>query len=138
MRLPKKTKYGDYATWLYFDVFAKYQVRIIFTDDLMKSTDARITKMPSTNADACVYNTLLGRSYIFLKNTSPPGTVAHEAWHVVRNIFTYVGVKKFDDETVAYHLDYLVEAIYKFKEQILKAEKENEPSKPRTSSAKRN
>lgn len=115
----KKTQYGDYATWVSFDVLANFQVRLIFTDDLMRSAQERIGSTPDGEADAFCYHVKdAGRSYIFLPLDAPESTVAHEAWHIVYRIMNYIGVKDLDDEIVAYHLDHLIEQIYKFKKAI--------------------
>ena len=118
MRKPKPTEYGDYATWVSFDVMANYQVRLIFTNDLVKSATARIAA-PSPDGDAFCYHVKGdGRSYIFLKFDSDESTVAHECWHIVHRVLTYCGVQDMDDEIVAYHLDHMVEKVYQFKNAI--------------------
>jgi len=45
--------------------------------------------------------------YVFLKKNAPVNHLVHECWHIVNNIFTERGIE-FEDEVVAYHLDYLV------------------------------
>ena len=115
----RKTQYGDYAKWISFEVMANYQVRLILTDDLRKSGAARLGCPPDDGADAFCYHIKgEGRSYLFLKLDSPEGTVVHECWHIIFCMFNWCGVKDFDDECTAYHLDHLVEKVYEFKKSI--------------------
>ena len=119
MKGPKKTQYGDYAKWLSFEVLAKYTIRLIFTEDLMKSAEGRLGQTPDRTADAfCFHVSNKGMSYIFLPMDAGEGTVAHEAWHIVHKVMEYVGVKDLDNEVVAYYLGHLVEKIYEFKNKI--------------------
>ena len=119
----KKTQHGDYAMWLTFNVLARYQVRIIFSNDVRKSAIKRIGHDPiDKDADAFVYHLRdTGMSYIFLPLDATEHMVAHEAWHIVFRMFHYVHVQDMDDEMVAYHLGHLVEKIYEFKNKIKKS-----------------
>ena len=125
----KKTQHGDYAMWLTFNVLARYQVRIIFSNDVRKSAIKRIGHDPiDKDADAFVYHLRdTGMSYIFLPLDTTEHMVAHEAWHIVFRMFHYVHVQDMDDEMVAYHLGHLVEKIYEFKNKIQKQEVLNDP-----------
>ena len=119
MRPPKKTQYGDYAKWLNFTVMANYSVRLIITDDLTKSGKARLGKGPKENSDAfCSHITGEGMSYLFLRHDSTESTVAHECWHIVYRMFNWCGVQDFEDELTAYHISYLVEKVYEFKNAV--------------------
>ena len=139
MKHPKKTQYGDYATWVGFDVMANYQVRLILTDDLVKSGRERLGYPPEETADAFCYHVKgTGRSYLFLKLDSPEGTITHECWHIIFRMFNWCGVKDFDDEITAYHLDHLVEKVYEFKKAVKSSmEVHSDQSDSRTSSKKR-
>jgi hypothetical protein len=119
MRKPKITEFGDYATWVTFDVMAGYRVRVILSNDLDKSAEARLNDKPSdVNGGGFVFNVKgVGRSYIFLKHDAPECTVAHECWHIVHRIMAWCGAE-LDNETVAYHLDHMVEKVYQFKNAI--------------------
>ena len=127
----KRTQYGDYATWVTFEVMANYQVRIIFSENLMKSAKARGVYSTSDNfdnADAFVSHLKnTGMSYMFLPLDITEHGVAHEAWHVVYRMMHYINVNDLDDEIIAYHLDHLVEKIYRFKNKIQKPEVLNDP-----------
>jgi hypothetical protein len=113
------TKFGDYVTWVKFDVMADYHVRLVLTDDLLKSASPRLGSLPSGEATAFCYHVKgEGRSYIFLKHDSDEGTVAHECYHIVHRMMIYLGVQQMDDEMIAYHLDHMVEKVYEFKNAI--------------------
>jgi hypothetical protein len=119
MRKPKITEFGDYATWVTFEVMASYQVRVILSKDLAKSAKLRLGCNPeSTDGGGFVFNVKgEGRSYIFLEHEAPESTVAHECWHIVHQIMDWCGAE-LDNEVVAYHLDHMVEKVYEFKNAI--------------------
>ena len=51
--------------------------------------------------------------FIFLRPNADVGAIAHESWHAVRYMLGTLGVD-LDNETVAYHLGYLVNKIFNF------------------------
>jgi hypothetical protein len=53
------------------------------------------------------------RSWIVLPLDADEATVAHEASHAVRAMLNFAGART-DNETFAYHLDFLVGRIHKF------------------------
>ncbi len=115
----KKTRYGDYRKDVVFESFARYRVHVVFTDDVRKSCIKRYGICTADmDADAFCRHAIDGRSHLFLPMNVVEGTVSHEAWHVIYHMFSYVGVKDFDNETTAYHLGWLVEQIYKFKKGV--------------------
>lgn len=134
----KKTKYGDYATWVTFEVLANYAVRLVFTDDVRRSASERFGHTPEGSADAfCFHPTgSPNMSYIVLPLNVTESTTAHEAWHIVNKMFHYVNMHDFDDEIVAYHLDHLVEKIYEFKNKIQHQEVLNDHRKGTAKSGK--
>lgn len=104
-------------TIIRFPVMGDYVVHIEVTTDLIKST-ARHEE--TKNIDVAEdYGALAfhikneGRSFIFFPYNANPGMIAHECWHVVRQIMRWTGID-IDSETVAYHLGYLVEQTTKF------------------------
>jgi hypothetical protein len=118
VKKPKLTPYNDYAMWVTFDIFSNYRVRLVISDDLVKSGKARLNSAPDAGGDGFVFNvTGEGRSYLFLTSNSVEGTVAHECWHVVRRMFDWIGAD-LDNELVAYHLGYMVDKVYEFKRAI--------------------
>ena len=93
-----------------FPIFANYEVRIIFSRNL-KTTCDRL----NTDAYPCEACFIPGENKGWLVFPSAPdeGTIAHEASHVVQELFRHVGARR-DDEVFAYHLDYLVSRIHRF------------------------
>ena len=122
MKRPKKTQFGDYATWIRFEVFSSYAVRLILTDDLTKSAKARLGHMPADPAaDGFVFHpNEIAQSYIFLPMNPSENVIAHEAWHIVHKVMDYVGAG-IDSEVVAYQPGWLVGQIYRFKNSIQEA-----------------
>ena len=104
-------------TTVEFPVFSDFTVHIEMSSDFEKS----IIKYPSISdmvdkfdeqADPLTIYDGGQVCFIFLRPNVSAGTIAHEAWHAVRNMFDCMGVE--DNETVAYHLGYLVDKIFKF------------------------
>jgi hypothetical protein len=128
MRKPKITEFGDYATWITFEVMGNFQIRLILTNDFDKSAIARLGYTIREGKDAFCYHIKgEGRSYIFLDLNSDEATVAHECWHIIHRIMTWCGVADMDDEVIAYHLDHLVGKVHEFKNAI-KSSTEKEAS----------
>jgi hypothetical protein len=104
---------------VHFPVFSYYCVHVEITPDIEKS----LSKYPETrgicpdhtsHADGVtVHVDDHGKDFIFLNPDCTPGVIAHEAWHSISRMLSYVGVD-LDSETVAYHLGYLVDEIFKF------------------------
>ena len=131
MKRPKLTPYGDYATWVTFEVMANYRVRLILTGDLSKSATGRLGHRPEVFEGGFVFNVKgEGRSYLFLEHSADEATVAHECWHIVHRVMDWCGAE-LDNEVVAYHLDHLVEKVYEFKRSVeaAKAEESKNVSK---------
>ena len=94
-----------------FEVFG-HLVSVMFCDDV-KATMAKIHPEIGRvdDAEALIYKyTRQAKSEIFIKFDAKVGSITHEAFHAVWNIFEYHGMKR-DDEAMAYHLGYLVEEI---------------------------
>ena len=109
-----KTKF----TTIEFPVFCHYAVHVEVTTDIIKSMEKypatkSFTKEP-IDAEALSIHVLNEPvSFIFLSYNASVGVIAHESWHVVRKIMQHTGIA-IDSETVAYHLGYLVDAIFQF------------------------
>ena len=101
-----------------FPVFVSYSVHIEITDDIPKSMrkyeQTRDIPFGDDTHAITVHVEDSGLSFMFLPYNSPVGTIAHESWHVIKNMMEYLGVE-LDSETVAYHLGYLVEKVFKFR-----------------------
>lgn len=90
-----------------------YTVHFIYTDDISKSRKERDcilgTENESYNCDGLhSYPKDFSSSWIFFTEMSSIGTISHECFHAVWNMFRYLGAKH-NNEMMAYHLGYLVD-----------------------------
>jgi hypothetical protein len=99
-------------------VFSDYIVHVEVTSDIVRAMKKyKHTKNVEDSRDdeACsVHVKNENMSFIFLPLNAKAGTVAHECWHVVQRMMEYMGVE-LDSETVAYHLGYLVDEVFKLR-----------------------
>jgi|SRR5690348_16273695 len=100
-----------------FPVFSYYIVHVEVTSDIKKTAAKyeQTRNIPDLeNGDAwSIHPANENFSFIFLKPNPSVGTIAHECWHVVKRMMDYMGVE-LDSETVAYHLGYLVDKVFRF------------------------
>src|SRR5579859_6803696 len=100
-----------------FPVFSDF----IFHVEISKDFDKTIKKYPSIahlsgdndNCDAVTLHSGGLVVFIFFHPNPSVGNIAHESWHALRHMFNTVGVE-LDSETVAYHLGFTVNSIFKF------------------------
>lgn len=100
-----------------FGVF-EFDVRVIFSNNPAQSRKKRDRILGEANSAECSFHAAHcwkanePTSYVFLpiKGLSA-GTIAHEAWHVIHRMLKFCGAE-IDNETVAYHLGYLVDKIH--------------------------
>ena len=98
-----------------FPVFSGYIVHVEITSDVSKS----VLRYPQTKNIEDPTNAMAVHckdenfSFIFLKYNMDVGSIAHESWHVVRRMMNRMDVD-LDNETVAYHLGYLTNEIFRF------------------------
>ena len=111
----KLSKFGDYEKIVEFPVWAKHKVHVIFTKCITDSKKARYKKLEDLeNARAIHIISDDGHSHlIFHIDLTDEGVIAHESWHCIRAML-YEYDAELDNETVAYHLQYLVERVHKF------------------------
>jgi hypothetical protein len=102
------------STVVRFPVFNGYEVRIILAKAIAR-TASRLGADLSGAVAGYIYPTPERPKVAWIVFGLDPdeATVAHEASHAVRALLQYVGAKN-DNETFAYHLDYLVGKIHKF------------------------
>jgi hypothetical protein len=105
-------------THLEFPVFSGYTVHVEITSDIQKS----LAKYPPTkcaiddenNTHAITIHVINEPfTFMFLPYNVSVGTIAHESWHAVKRMMEYMDVE-LDSETVAYHLGYSVDKIFRF------------------------
>jgi hypothetical protein len=105
-------------TTVEFPVFSDIIVHVELTNDFDKTLSKYpcIEHMTGNNED-CEAMTVYGHSgcviFMFLKPNVSVGTIAHESWHAIRAMFESIGVE-IENETVAYHLGYLVNKVFRF------------------------
>jgi hypothetical protein len=106
------------CTTVKFPIFSGYKVRIILSNNI-KTTCRRLGHPDVYPCEACF---IPGEYKCWLVFSAQPdeGTIAHEASHAIQELFRTVGSRR-DEESFAYHLDYLVGRIHKF----LKSSKNN-------------
>jgi len=120
----KKTKHGDYERTVCFPIWSDYEVKIVFCEDLGKARKARYgTSGASDNATALHTQSVNGTSHLFfIIGNCPTGVVAHECWHAIKAmLIEWAGVSDLDNETVAYHLGYLVQKVADFRNDLIDA-----------------
>ena len=125
MQKLKKTRHGDYETKLIFEALARYRVRIIIAEDMRKAWDARFPHTRLVLSDDCgafhhTFND--GESQLFfLIGDCKTGTVAHECMHAIYAMLEFIDAGFKEEEFITYHLDYLVQAVQDFKNDMIDA-----------------
>lgn len=94
-----------------FDVFAGYTVHVIFAADVERT--GRRLHADLSGARAGYITGGDGESWLVLEAAPDEATVAHESAHAVRELLGHHGAN-LDDETFAYHLEFLVGRIHRF------------------------
>lgn len=94
-----------------FPVFSGYKIRIIFARDVC-ATGKRLG-VDLTGAVAAHVNGGGPCAWIVFGLIPDAATIAHEASHAVRCLLTWAGARN-DNETFAYHLDFLVGRIHRY------------------------
>jgi hypothetical protein len=100
-------------TKISFPVFNNYEVIVIFSRNVRATT--RRLKAGDDHCIACFIpgDADTRRGWLVLAQDPDEGTIAHEASHAVQELFRWAGARR-DEETFAYHLDFLVGRIHKF------------------------
>ena len=123
MNRPRKTKHGDYETTVIFEALARYRVKVVFCEELRKGWDARFpTTRLKLSEDCGAFHHTFGdgqSDLIFLIGDCKTGTVSHECLHAIWAMMEFVGIGFKEEEFVAYHLDYLVQAVQNYKNDMI-------------------
>lgn len=120
----KICKDGDYERKVTFDAWNSYDVFIVFTESIAQSRTKRYGSAGgSDGAKALHVSAEGGRSHLFFKiGNAPSGVIAHECWHAIRRMMVeWAGVEDLDNETVAYHLGWLVGKVVDFRNDLIDA-----------------
>ena len=111
-----KKKTTERTETVIFDAF-DYHVHLGVTGDVVASRTERNGILGVYDASPAgamhAYNRETAEAYLFLPFDVRPATIAHESWHAVRRMLVFCGAE-LDNETVAYHLGYLVGKIHEF------------------------
>ena len=95
-----------------FPVFSGYKVSVIHARNI-ENTGRRLRVDMAGCAAAYVSDPDVKGGVIVLGPDADEATVAHEASHAIRAMLAWAGARN-DNETFAYHLDFLVGRIHKF------------------------
>lgn len=97
-----------------FAAMGHYDVHVEFSSNpqkaLLKYPETKNVEYGKDTQGIAIHCKDESRSFIFLPFHVSAGTIAHEAWHVIRRMMDYLGIE-LDNEAVAYHLGYLVNKI---------------------------
>ena len=103
------------STDVVFPVFNGYKVRVILARNV-RATGRRLgTDLTGAVAAFVSAPARPKLAWLVLPQDADAATIAHEASHAVRELLRVHGARN-DNETFAYHLDYLVGRIHKFQE----------------------
>lgn len=103
----------------HFQVFSNFTLRVVIADDIEAAAhyvaDRDYTEDPTGElGDAvCISSPAGGYANVFLKPDCSIGTIAHESYHAVHALMEFIGA--YDEEIIAYHLGFVVDAIVEFK-----------------------
>ena len=102
------------STDVTFPVFNGYQVRVIFARNVQRTAKRLGADLTGAVAGYVYPGPERPKlAWIVFPVQPDEATVAHEASHAIRVLLNYVGARN-DNETFAYHLDYLVGRIHRF------------------------
>jgi len=104
------------STDIRFPVFNGYVVRVILARSVQATGRRLHTDLTDAMAAFISDSTKPKIGWLILGPAPDEATVAHESSHAVRHMLKVHGARN-DDETFAYHLDYLVGRIHKFLER---------------------
>lgn len=109
-----------YFTDVVFPVYGNYQVRVVFTSDIVRAmlkwaeTRACAENVESSDLAHAIHVEDRPKSYIFLPRDADAGCIVHECWHVIRRMLVDWCGAELENEIVAYHLGYLTKKVVDF------------------------
>lgn len=94
---------------------ARFKLKVIVTENVNEARERYANEIgfPWKGDAHALVSTDEARVWMFLPPLASPGVIAHESWHVVVHLWEYIGAKKVDEELDAYHLEYIVDKIWK-------------------------
>ena len=116
-----------------FPVFG-YRIGVVFADDVNRTAGYYFSKFEPEKGTYAIHLPFTGenRAMIFLPFKADINTVTHEAYHAVRRMLEHIGIglyetagiEQLDNETVAYHLGYVVGRINAAQVAAIKSRRE--------------
>lgn len=114
-------KHYEKTECVIFPVFAGYTIYIIFTNDVVvsrKKLDETIGEVFDCDTALALHcHSILPKhtatAWLIFPFTACAGTVAHECWHAIKRLLDWAGCERYENETVAYHLGFLVNEVTK-------------------------
>ncbi len=100
-----------------FPVFNGFEVRVILSRDVPATCRKLRERVDNAEAVFVTRPERPGVGWLVFPTTPDEGTIAHEASHAVQELFRWAGARR-DEETFAYHLDFLVGRIHKFLKRV--------------------
>lgn len=100
-------------TKVLFPVFKGYEVCVILARDLEKTGKRLAADLKDCEAAFVTHDDAPGYGWLVFPLAPPPGLISHEASHAIEALFAFAGAAR-DEESFAYHLEYLVGRIHKF------------------------
>jgi hypothetical protein len=101
------------STKVLFPIFGGYEVRLIVTRDIVKTGQRLRENLRDAHAAYVTKDDVAGVGWLVLQPDAGPDLVSHEASHAIQALADFLGTK-FDEETFAHHLGYLVGRVSKF------------------------
>jgi hypothetical protein len=115
IRTPMKPNPDNFCL-VEFPIFSDYIIHVEAgkdIPDLVRKYKIRGVNLDERADGLTVKRDQMNMTMVFFKGRPDLGTIAHEAFHAVTQMFDWCGVK-YDEETVAYHLGYTVNCICSF------------------------
>lgn len=119
-----KPKRRNRSTRVCFPIYGNYEIRIIFTRDLV-ATARRLGEEEDVSCAGAASITLDGHprtGWLLFEPKPSPGDITHEAYHAICALALASGAT-FDEETFAYHQGHLVDHIHRFLDRPQKGHK---------------
>jgi hypothetical protein len=118
----KQTQHGDYEKVFINPQFAKYRVQVVFCEDLKEAWQARHSSKLKIGEDCKAFhhtNDAGTSSLYFVLGNCTTGCIAHECLHAVIALMTYVDIGFKEEEFLTYMLDYFVQFVQDFKNDLI-------------------
>lgn len=110
--MPKPSRPAEYARNIQFPAWRTH-IKLCLTPDVDASIRWRDASYKDKDTEAMCMFSNSASTCLILHLDAPPAVIAHECWHSICKLLQNRGAE-LDNETVAYHLGYLVGEVHKF------------------------